>query len=225
MGSVRLPMIPIALTAVALLGGVAVGQVPSSGELIEGCFEKRTGALRVVADASACRRNEQPLTWSRQGRDGLLGATGPRGPAGPMGPAGPAGDAGGAGKAFYTRALDTLVVPTTWASLLHLELPAGSYVVNATVLASNPGSYRVPVLCAGTAGPLVYSGSQVEPEQPTTEGRASLVTIPVTFTAVLGSPGRVDLVCVSNNGVTSGAVAVASHRQMTAIRVAGLTVP
>jgi len=59
------------------------------------------GDMRVVSDASACKKNETPLTWNIQGRDGIpgpAGAIGPVGPAGLQGPAGPEGPAGRDGR-------------------------------------------------------------------------------------------------------------------------------
>jgi hypothetical protein len=54
----------------------------------------RGAVLRVVDQASDCRRNERPLVWNLRGPQGPAGAQGPAGPAGPAGAVGPAGPAG-----------------------------------------------------------------------------------------------------------------------------------
>ena len=88
--------------------------------VIVGCQKPGKGFLRVVRDASDCRRNERIITWNERGTAGPQGPAGPAGapgpaglqgpkgdtgaagavgPAGPIGPAGPAGAAGAAGQA------------------------------------------------------------------------------------------------------------------------------
>jgi hypothetical protein len=90
--------------------------------VISGCYEKRTGVLRVI-DAEAgktCTQWETPISWSQQGpkgdqgpagvpgEKGAVGDRGPQGEPGERGPQGPAGlngskgdpgDAGPAGPA------------------------------------------------------------------------------------------------------------------------------
>src|SRR5512132_823121 len=99
----------------------------SDGGTVHACVSKRTGAVRVVKSAGACRRGEYPISWGLavspgatriaacvKKRTGVLRIvsprvrcqkdefriawlTGARGPAGPTGPAGPAGSVGPAG--------------------------------------------------------------------------------------------------------------------------------
>ena len=100
----------IVLAAFTGLGmGTAMGS-GSDDEAIHGCYDSKTGMLRVrQASTDACRTHETPLTWNRSGpqgepgpagaagADGAEGPAGPAGPAGPTGPAGPEGPAGPAG--------------------------------------------------------------------------------------------------------------------------------
>ncbi len=102
-----------------LAGGAAFAAIPDSNGVINGCFQKNVGNLRVI-DPSAgdsCRPSEVPISWSQtgpagpqgpkgdtgatgpQGPKGDTGATGPQGPAGPIGPAGPTGATGAQGPA------------------------------------------------------------------------------------------------------------------------------
>lgn len=125
-----------------------------------------------------------------------------------------------------------MTLPTDLTSILQLELPAGSYVVNATVAVDNPGLSRVPVLCvlaipADSDGEpeetSVSSSVQLEPEIPETEGRASGATLPVSFATTLSEAGRIELFCQSNTGM-GGATAQAEQAQMTAVTVADIVV-
>jgi len=103
-----------AVLGAVLVGGVAYAAIPDSSGVINGCYQKKVGNLRVI-DSSAgqsCRHSEVPISWSQtgpqgppgpQGPKGDTGATGPKGdtgatgatgPQGPQGPAGPTGATG-----------------------------------------------------------------------------------------------------------------------------------
>src|SRR6266705_3294885 len=75
----------------ALIGLLAIpvfASIPGPGGLINGCFQKSTGKLRVIDPSSsrpslrACHPDEVAIYWNQ---------VGPAGPAGPPGPAGPQG--------------------------------------------------------------------------------------------------------------------------------------
>ncbi len=94
---VLLGLVPLALAAAAL-AGQSSGHRRAKG-VIFACAQKHGGRLRVVANPSACRRGEVPLSWNVQGPAGARGATGPAGPAGPAGARGPIGATGPQGVA------------------------------------------------------------------------------------------------------------------------------
>lgn len=98
----------IAISGLAI--GVVLGSIPGTGNVIYACYNKTSGALRVVDYPKAgCASGEVLISWSQQGpagasgvpgasglpgasgvpgADGAAGAQGPVGPAGPQGPAG-----------------------------------------------------------------------------------------------------------------------------------------
>jgi hypothetical protein len=96
-----------------LLGGFAIGvtlfgiaaavwaSVPDSAGLIHGCYNKNTGALRVIdtAKKQKCLTSELALSWSQKGPTGPVGTTGVTGPTGDRGPTGPTGDLSN----YYTK--------------------------------------------------------------------------------------------------------------------------
>jgi hypothetical protein len=57
--------------------------------MIYGCYQGRTGLLRIVSDLSKCKKTEIPISWNQAGLQGPQGPTGPQGPQGPQGPTGP----------------------------------------------------------------------------------------------------------------------------------------
>lgn len=101
----------VAVAIIALGGGVAWATIPNGG-VINACYAKSGGSLRVIdASVTNCKSGETALSWDAQGTPGPTGpagpagptgATGPAGPAGPTGPAGPQGDVGPTGPAGPT---------------------------------------------------------------------------------------------------------------------------
>src|ERR687897_2810213 len=74
----------------AVGGGAALAAIPDSSGVINGCYQKNVGNLRVI-DPSAgdsCRPSEIAISWSQTGPQGPPGPQGPAGPAGPPGPGG-----------------------------------------------------------------------------------------------------------------------------------------
>jgi hypothetical protein len=93
--------------ATALAGGAAWAAIPDGNGLINGCYQKNVGNLRVVSSTSSCRTSELPIVWNRAGTPGVKGDPGLPGPDGRDGrdgssvsvapePAGPNCAAGGA---------------------------------------------------------------------------------------------------------------------------------
>jgi hypothetical protein len=103
-----------AVVVVAVLIGtatIALGVLPIPGPdgRINGCYDFRSGALRVISEGQQCKKDEIDIFWNQTGPAGQTGATGATGPAGepgapgatgamgPVGAVGPAGPAGAAG--------------------------------------------------------------------------------------------------------------------------------
>ena len=88
---------------VAVSAGIAYAAIPNSGTgVINGCYGKQTGILRVI-DAQAgktCLSIETPISWNQQGPtgpQGLKGDKGDQGERGPIGLTGPKGEKGDPG--------------------------------------------------------------------------------------------------------------------------------
>ena len=76
--TLRLPVAVLGvMTALALAGGVAYATIPDSNGVIQGCYGKSGGSLRVIDSAVAeCKSNETPLAWNVQGPPGEQGDPG-----------------------------------------------------------------------------------------------------------------------------------------------------
>ena len=96
----------------ALSGGIVFAAIPSLADgVIHGCYEKRTGLLRVidVEAGRSCMQWETPIAWKQsgpQGAPGLDGEPGADGAAGAPGEDGADGQDGIDGVSVTSEALD-----------------------------------------------------------------------------------------------------------------------
>ena len=80
------------LTVVSILALFVFFEFTSQAEqdegVIQGCYKKKNGQLRIVNAPSDCKPSEVPVAWNIAGETGLNGEQGPQGPEGPQGPPG-----------------------------------------------------------------------------------------------------------------------------------------
>src|SRR4051794_13629060 len=123
-----------ALGALAAAIAAGVSAQTSAAPRIYACASKASGALRVVAAKTHCRKSERRISWTVAGSRGPAGVPGARGPTGLAGPAGPAGPQGPAG-------------PHSLAGLVtRVSSPASGKTATKTCPAATPivvgGGYR-----------------------------------------------------------------------------------
>lgn len=129
----------IAVTAVGALAasvGIAYAAVPDGTGVIHACYAKNSGSLRV-SDTAECKSGEVALSWNQIGPAGAIGEQGPPGDPGPA----------GTSDAFIDHGLANAVPNGGTGTLLRKSVPAGSYVLSASVAVNANG--------AGDAIPLV----------------------------------------------------------------------
>ena len=90
--------------AVAVAAGVGYAAIPAGDGTITGCYLTAKGTLRIVAGADECKKNEQALTWNKQGPAGAPGADGAAGAKGDPGEPGAPGVPGPRRPTGATRA-------------------------------------------------------------------------------------------------------------------------
>ncbi len=78
-----------------VIGGIAVAAIPQQA-VISGCYQKRTGALRVIhaskhGAAGRCGKTERKLAWAQAGPQGAQGVQGVQGVQGAQGAQGAKG--------------------------------------------------------------------------------------------------------------------------------------
>ena len=80
-----------AVVAAAIVGGVAWAAIPGGG-VIDGCYQKNSGNLRVIEGATdSCRNSEIAIAWNQTGPQGQQGPQGDKGDKGDPGATGPQG--------------------------------------------------------------------------------------------------------------------------------------
>jgi hypothetical protein len=104
------------IAAVLAPAWIVVAQAPSA---INGCVGPG-GSLKIVSGGSACKQNEQPISWNVQGPAGVAGPTGATGATGPIGPS----------DTFSTLAVSPVLSAAfgSEVTIATLTAPAGSYV-------------------------------------------------------------------------------------------------
>ena len=66
-----------AAIATALAGGIAWAAIPGAGGVIQGCYQKVEGQLRVIdPDTGGCLPSEVAISWNEQGVQGEEGDPG-----------------------------------------------------------------------------------------------------------------------------------------------------
>lgn len=159
------------------------------------------------------------------GAQGPKGDTGSQGPKGDTGPQGPKGDTGppGPSAAFHATAdsgPDDIAQSPAYTTVLDLELPPGSYVLNAKLVASNQDAVTDTfVRCALFSDTDPAGADNYAVHLPAGTSKA----MPLQGVRVVaGSSSNQLLMCRKGNNVT---VRIAEDPQFTAIMVGTIVIP
>ncbi len=89
------PALVVAIVAlIVAIAGVGVAAIPSRTGVITGCFNSKSGVLRVIDEKKKCRKGEKRIAWNQKGQQGTAGAAGAAGAPGADGAQGPPGAPG-----------------------------------------------------------------------------------------------------------------------------------
>ncbi len=85
-----------ALALIVALGGASIAAIPGRDGVMNACYSKKTGAVRLVdkAKKQKCRKGERATSWNQKGEPGNPGPPGPKGDTGEKGEKGDPGTAG-----------------------------------------------------------------------------------------------------------------------------------
>jgi hypothetical protein len=158
----------VGLMVAALLVVTAGVVTAQSNTVINGCYIKKTGVLRLLQSGS-CTSAENPISWNQvgpqgpegpPGQNGAQGETGPpgpqgeTGPQGPEGPQGPQGETGSQGPPgtsnAYVTAPSGLTLSSTRTEVALLNRPSGNadkYLVSVSMELANTSGTSQRVFC------------------------------------------------------------------------------
>jgi hypothetical protein len=143
---------------------------------------------------------------------------------GARGPAGQTGQTGQTGPSdAYINSIDTIQALSGVATnnqVAALSLPAGSYALNAKLLADNdnPGGSRIDCTLAGPTGnQLDFMKLNLEP---TSSGQSEFGNISLAGATTLSAPGTVSVQCQQLGAATPGITV--GFRKLVAIKVGAL---
>ena len=189
----RGPVVMLGAVGVLAAVGVAGAAIPDSddGE-IHACAQKNNGQLRVIDAESgdSCRGSESSITWNQ------------RGPS----------DA-------FSRWHDAQkAVPSTYGTVLELDVPDGNFAVTATVIvrnaSSDPGNAQVTCRTRLPSGDFDIARAVLEPAG----AGSNTQTLSMNPVGHSDGPGTLTLDCADG-----GADVRASWMKITATQVANLT--
>jgi hypothetical protein len=129
------------------------GMPDTDPPVIQACYGRITGIVRIVESASQCHNQERPITWNQQGVPGEQGPTGAQGPQGPAGRARAAGAVfTGTELQFYPQGLTGWVAVERIRTGTYCLTPDPSITLHNSVLIVTPGSLGA----GGGGGDEVY---------------------------------------------------------------------
>jgi len=196
----------VAGVAGIVVGGIVFATIPDGGGVIHGCYTRSTGVLRVIDDGvTNCKQAETSLSWNIQGQRGQQGLPGPIGPSDGI---------------LATQNPDIIqALGTEPVSIASVSLPAGSYVVNASVAAHSTETTLQQCDLEGSA-----SGTGLGMHEPrsfrTFDEADKLTTLHQTSAFTLSEPDAITLWC---EGSAMLGITDYSLTTITAIKVGSLT--
>jgi hypothetical protein len=195
-----------------LAGGLAAAAIPDGG-VINGCYQKNGGTLRVIDQAAGerCRTNaENEIQWNQDGPRGAQGPQGLQGAQGVQGAQGPAGIS----TATFAQAYDVELADPFHAStkVVSKTLPAGNWVVIATVEtvgSFDPHAVEHNVTCILMNGVVPFGGGDA------TDRRSSDFNTTVRLLTLMGGTvvpaggSEISVQCYSQGAAGSERAAIA----------------
>ncbi len=177
---------------VVALGLAELLYAQSGSQVINACYQKEHGQLRIIGNGQSCLPSENAISWNQVGPMGPAGPQGPAGPAGPTGPRGPSDAYDGYRNPYSTYPITGGTSnPTT---ILSFQLPAGSFAITSKVNISAPANGNGLVHCVTqtTSGWYDMGVASIGPGP----GQTLQASMSTNFTAQNGgSPAQLTITC------------------------------
>jgi hypothetical protein len=152
-----------------LVIAVATPAIPDPNGVINGCYQRHSGNVRIVDSAVNCRNEETHITWNAQGRTGPSNAF----------------------RKDQRGNFAAVTLGSDFVNVVTLSLPAGNYVANATAALTGSVAFN-------TAQCRIQGSSSTLSDnvQMTIGGAAiSFGAVPLVAAFTLSSSDAVSLAC------------------------------
>jgi hypothetical protein len=233
-GKVRLRSVGTWLGGLMVVGLILVGAgsvaAQTSSQMINACYQNKTGLLKVLTSGTCDPKSETAISWNQvgpQGPQGEQGTQGPKGDTGPQGPQGEKGDTGpqgprGPSDAYYVmRAQGSNLIGSSLTPAF-TELPAGEYLVSVSMTLTNttdsPGRVNCSLWGPSVTNPRVANSEFLEPK--TLPDNDFIEHMSFNVPLELASDGSIWVSCDNPNSTVP---ITASGLTVTALRVENLT--
>jgi hypothetical protein len=177
----------LAATTILLTAIIAFATIPGPNGVINSCYHKNDGELRVVESPDQCKSNEEALTFNQ---------TGPQGPEGPQGPAGPSGTS----QVYAVYAPGPFFVNSGYPAgnplVATKDVPAGTYVINVKLTAVNDDAGgKHNLFCNLSTGDNAAASVTDRNFPYYIDGNAGYASIHLQDVYTFSAPGTIQVLC------------------------------
>ena len=131
----------ISITAILVTTLIVFASIPGPNGVINSCYHKNDGTMRIIDSNAQCKSNEEPLTFNQ---------TGPQGPQGQPGPAGSSGTS----QVYAVKEPGSFILFSYLGNVrvASKNVPAGSYVIDVKLTATNGDVNEHNIFCSLSTG-------------------------------------------------------------------------
>ena len=181
-------VIGVCVTVIAVVAGAAIPALAGGKSVtFYACVTSKTGAIKIVSKSARCHAGQHKISWNN------VGPQGPAGKQGLQGPAGPPGVVTGYGAVAHGGTISTSTTTVT-----SVTLPAGSFIVNASVyldIQSNEGETTNVADCRLTDG----SGAVLDTSAATVVLTGNTGAATLSLTGATSTGGTTQVLCTSGS--------------------------
>lgn len=166
-----------------IIGGLLTGPGLAQAGTIYTCVTTANGAMRMVSNATSCKKGEDLVAWNQVGAQGPAG---PQGAQGSIGPQGPQGQSGSVNVVVRQTSMTVTIPPGEDVSIVSLCL-AGE-----TAVGGGPSAIPGPPVFA-TWSTAVFDGGPRSGWQAAFQNGGEVAVTVTPRTMVLCAPGSMTL--------------------------------
>src|SRR5215203_5789568 len=169
----------VQLTVMILLTAIiAFASIPGPGGVINSCYHKNDGSLRIIDSTEQCKANEEALNFNQ---------TGPQGPTGPS----------GTSQVYSLKEPGPFILLnyTGFVSVASKNVPAGAYVIDVKLTAVNGDVNKHNIFCTLSTGDTAEATVPDRNFNFPLDGNLAYGSIKLHDTSTFPAPGTINVLC------------------------------